>query len=157
MTLSNNTIPENSATGTTIGTLTTTSLDSSDTYVYTIISGGTNFNISGSSLRSSQVFNYESVSTYNVTIRSTDSVGQYFDKAFTINVTNVNEAPYGLTLNNNSQQENIATGTTIGTFTTLDVDSGDTFTYSLYDTSNYPDNSSFTLTSVGILKNAIND
>ena len=152
--LSNNTINENSATGTTIGTLSVTTLDSSDTHIYTIISGGTNFNISGTSLRSSQIFNYEATSSYSVTIRVTDSVGQYFDKSFTINVLSVNEAPYGLTLDNNSQQENTATGTTIGTFTGLDIDSGDTLTYALYDTANYPDNNSFTVTTNGVLKNA---
>jgi len=41
--LSNNTINENNATGTTIGELSVTTLDSSDTHTYSIISGATNF------------------------------------------------------------------------------------------------------------------
>ena len=153
--LSNNTINENSSINTIIGELSTTTLDESDTHTYTIISGGTNFNISGSNLRSSQVFNFESVSSYNVTIRTTDSVGLFFNKQFTININNVNESPFGLNLSNNSQQENTSVGTTIGSFTTSDVDSGDTFTYQLHDTANYPDNNSFTLTSGGSLRNGV--
>jgi hypothetical protein len=153
--LSNNTINENSSINTIIGELSTTTLDENDTHTYTIISGGTNFNISGSNLRSSQVFNFESTSSYNVTIRTTDSVGSFFNKQFTINVNNVNETPFGLNLSNNSQQENTSVGTTIGSFTTSDVDSGDTFTYQLHDTANYPDNNSFTLTSGGSLRNGV--
>ena len=154
ITLSNRSINENSSVNTIIGSLSATDRDSGETFTFSIVSGSSNFNISGTSLRSSQSFNYESATSYNVTIRVTDSVGQYFDKAFTIDVNNVNEAPYGLTLNNNSQQENTATGTTIGTFSSLDVDAGDTFTYSLYDTANYPDNNSFTVSSAGVLKNS---
>jgi hypothetical protein len=155
ITLSNNSINENSSINTIIGSLSATDPDAGETFTFSIISGGTNFNISGSNLRSSQVFNFELVSSYNVTIRVTDSVGQYFDKLFTINVNNVNETPFGLNLSNNSQQENTSIGSTIGSFTTSDVDSGDTFTYQLYDTANYPDNNSFTLTSAGSLRNGV--
>jgi hypothetical protein len=155
ITLSNNSINENSAINTIIGTLSATDSDSGETFTFSIVSGSANFNISGTSLRSSQSFNYEVATSHNVTIRVTDSVGQTFDKIFTINVNNVNEAPFGLNLSNNSQQENTSIGTTIGSFTTSDVDSGDTFTYQLHDTANYPDNNSFTLTSGGSLRNGI--
>jgi hypothetical protein len=155
ITLSNNSINENSAVNTIIGTLSATDSDSGETFTFSVVSGSANFNISGTSLRSSQSFNYEVATSHNVTIRVTDSVGQTFDKIFTINVNNVNEAPFGLNLSNNSQQENTSIGTTIGSFTTSDVDSGDTFTYQLHDTANYPDNNSFTLTSGGSLRNGV--
>jgi hypothetical protein len=153
--LSNNSVNENSAINTIVGTLSTIDANVGDTHTYTVQSGGSLFNISGNSLRTSQSFNYETASSHNVTIRSTDNIGLYFDKEFTINVNNVNEAPFALNLSNNSQQENTSVGTTIGSFTTSDVDSGDTFTYQLYDTATYPDNNSFTLTSGGILKNGV--
>jgi hypothetical protein len=155
ITLSNNSINENSSINTIIGTLSATDSDSGETFTFSIVSGSANFNISGTSLRSSQSFNYEVATSHNVTIRVTDSVGQYFDKIFTINVNNVNETPFGLNLSNNSQQENTSIGSTIGSFTTSDVDSGDTFTYQLHDTANYPDNNSFTLTSAGSLRNGV--
>ena len=150
--LSNNSVNENSSINTIVGTL--SSVDNvGDTHTYTIQSGGSLFNISGNSLRTSQSFNYESASSHSVTIRSTDNGGLSFDKTFTINVNNVNEAPFGLNFSG-SIPENSAIDTTVGTVTTLDVDSGDTFTYSLVDTVNYPDNSSFTITSGGVLKSA---
>ena len=42
-----------------------------------------------------------------------------------------------------SISENVATGTTIGTFSTYDYDAGDTFTYTFTDNGTYPDNGSF--------------
>ena len=152
--LSNDNVNENSAINTVVGTLSTTDTFG-DTHTYAIRPGGDGalFNLSGDSLRTSQSFNYEATSSYTVTIRSTDQGGLYYDKTFTIYVNNVNEAPYGLNFSG-SIPENQPTGTTVGTITTLDVDSGDTFTYQLYDTANYPDNNSFTLTTGGILKSA---
>jgi len=151
--LSNNSVNENSAINTIVGTLSSVDANVGDTHTYTIQSGGSLFNISGNNLRTSQSFNYESASSHSVTIRSTDNGGLSFDKTFTINVNNVNEAPFGLNFSG-SIPENSAIDTTVGTVTTLDVDSGDTFTYSLVDTVSYPDNSSFTITSGGVLKSA---
>jgi hypothetical protein len=83
ITLSNDSVNENSAINTVVGTLSTN--DSiGDTHTYTILSGGNGnlFNISGDSLRTSQSFDYESASSYTVNIRSTDQTGLYFDKKF---------------------------------------------------------------------------
>jgi len=155
ITLSNDSVNENSAINTVVGDFSTN--DSvGDTHTYTILAGGNGnlFNISGNSLRTSQSFNYESATSYTVNIRSTDQGGLYYDKTFTIYINNVNEAPYGLNFSG-SIPENEPTGTTVGTVTTLDVDSGDTFTYQLIDTTNYPDNNSFTITSGGVLKSEV--
>jgi hypothetical protein len=154
ITLSNNSINENNSINTTIGTLSTTSLDTSDTHTYSIVGGSSYFNISGNSLRASIVFNYETTTSYNLTIRTTDSVGQYYDKAFTIYISNVNEAPYGLTFSG-SIYENQSIGTYVGSIGSLDIDSSDTFTYQLIDSSSYPDNNSFSLSSGGSLTSAV--
>ena len=53
------------------------------------------FNISGSTLRATSSLDFEAQSSYSVRIRTTDQGGLFFEKAFTINVTNVNEAPQG--------------------------------------------------------------
>jgi hypothetical protein len=152
--LSNDTVNENNSINTTIGTLSTITLDSSDTHTYSIVGGSSYFNISGNTLRASVVFSYETATSYNITIRTTDSVGQYYDKAFTIYINNVNEAPYGLTFNG-SIYENESIGTSVGLIGSLDVDSSDTFTYQLIDTGSYPDNSSFSLASNGSLTSAV--
>ena len=157
--LSNSSINENTATGTTIGTFSSTSLDPGDTYTYTFVTGtgddnNGSFTITGSSLKNAFVPNYEVKTSYSIRVRSADSIGQFTEKQFTISINNVNEQPYGLTLSNESQAENTATGTTIGTFSTLDVDSGDTFTYSLTAGEGATNNSSFTISGAD-LKNAI--
>jgi hypothetical protein len=145
--LSYNRINENSEIGTVVGDLSTVSMDTVDNYIYSIL-GNAPFTIVGNQLLSSIIFDYEVSTQYTVTIRTTDTVGQYYDKQFTIYVDNVNEAPYGLNFSG-SIPENSPTGTTVGTITTLDSDVGDTFTYTFVGTSSYPDNNSFNLSSNG--------
>ena len=157
--LSNSSINENTATGTTIGTFTSTSLDPGDTYTYSLVSGtgdndNSSFIITSASLKNAVIPNYEVKTSYSIRVRSTDSIGQYTEKQFTITVNNVNETPYGISLSNTSQVENTVTGTTIGTFSTSDVDSGDTFTYSLVSGVGDTDNGSFTISGTS-LKNGI--
>jgi hypothetical protein len=109
---------------------------------------------SGGILKNAVIPNYESKTSYSIRVRTTDSAGQIFNKIFTINVNNVNETPFALLLSNDSQAENTATGTTIGTFSTSDVDSGDTFTYSLVSGTGDTDNASFSISGAN-LRNAI--
>ena len=147
--ISYNRINENSAVGTIVGYLSTVSLDTTDYHTYSL-PGSAPFTINGNELRSSIIFDYEVTTQYTVAIRTTDTVGQYYDKQFTIYVDNVNEAPYGFNFYG-SIPENSPTGTTVGTITTLDSDVGDTFTYTLVSNSSYPDNNSFNLSSNGEL------
>ena len=149
--LGNDNINENTATGTTIGGFSTVTLDNNDSHTYTLVSGtGDSDNASftlttGGTLKNAVVPNYEAKSSYSIRVRTTDSAGQTYEKAFTIYVNNVNETPYVLSLSNTSQVENTETGTTIGTFSTSDVDSGDTFTYSLVAGTGDNDNASFSI------------
>ena len=149
--LSNDTINENNEINLVIGTLSTADTFG-DTHTYTINQtlDWYFFNISGNSLRASQSFNYETKSTYNVSIRSTDQGGLFYDKTFTIYINSVNEAPYAINLIG-SIPENSPTGTTVGYLLTLDSDSGDTFTYQLINSLSYPDNNKFDLTTEGTL------
>ncbi len=149
--LSNDTINENNEINLVIGTL-STSDTFGDTHTYTINQtlDWSSFNIFGNSLRASQSFNYETKSTYNVSIRSTDQGGLFYDKTFTIYINSVNEAPYAINLIG-SIPENSPTGTTVGYLLTLDSDSGDTFTYQLINSLSYPDNNKFDLTTEGTL------
>jgi hypothetical protein len=147
--LSYNRINENSAIGTVVGYLATASIDSNDNHTYSIVNSAP-FTTSGNALISSISFNYEATTSYTVAIRTTDSVGQIYDKQFTIYIDNVNEAPYGINISG-TIPENSAIGTNAGTLSTLDSDAGDTFTYSFINTGSYPDNNSFNLSSGGVL------
>ena len=71
--------------------------------------------------------------SHDVTVRVTDQGGLTFDKAFTINVTNVNEAPTNATLTGGTIAENAANGTVVGTVAGVDPDAGATLSYSLTD------------------------
>ena len=87
---------ENTAINTTIGAFSTTDVDAGDTFTYTLVSGtgstdNASFNISGANLRNSAVFDYETKSSYAIRVRSTDAAGLYFEKQFTITVTDVSE------------------------------------------------------------------
>jgi hypothetical protein len=96
--LSGTSIAENQAIGTTVGALSSTDPNPGDTHTYSLVSGtgstdNASFTISGSSLRSNVMFNYELKNSYSISVRSTDSGGLYYDKVFTISVINVDEVP----------------------------------------------------------------
>jgi UDP-3-O-acyl-N-acetylglucosamine deacetylase len=145
---------ENTATGTTIGTLSVQDANVGDTHTWSLVSGqldNASFNLTtGGTLSNAVVFDYETKINYEIRVNVEDQGGLDYTQNFAVTVLDQNETPYGLTLSNNSQRENTVTGTTIGTFTGLDVDQNETFTYALTGSGN--DNSSFTLTTAGVLK-----
>src|SRR5207253_11233962 len=51
------------------------------------------FNVSGSNLRTTAAFDFETKSSYSIKVRSTDAGALFFEKTLTITITNVNEAP----------------------------------------------------------------
>ena len=91
-------VAENSASGTTVGTLSATDADTGDTFTFALVSGtgGTDnasFRISGTTLITAAVFDFETKSSYSVRVRVTDAGGLSFEKAITISVINVDESP----------------------------------------------------------------
>ena len=62
-----------------------------------------------------------------------------------------NTPPTDLVLSPLSINENVPIGSLIGGFTTTDINSGDTHTYTLTDTTNYPDNSSFAISASNLV------
>ncbi|MDQ0640272.1 gliding motility-associated-like protein [Pedobacter sp. W3I1] len=92
------TLYENRPLGTLAGLLSSTAVDPSATYTYILVAGSGStdnaaFSISGNRLLTAQAFNYESKSIYNIRIRTSNNQNQWFEKAFTIVVTDVNEEP----------------------------------------------------------------
>ena len=148
--LSANSIAENAAANTVVGTLSTTDPDAGNTFTYTLVSGAGDtdngaFNISGSSLRATAAFNFETKSSYSVRVRSTDQGGLSVEQAFTITVTNVNETPTVVALSASSIAENAAANTVVGTLSTTDPDAGNTFTYTLVAGTGDTDNGAFNI------------
>jgi len=150
--LSNATVSENEAGGTAVGTFTSTDSDEGAAFTYSLVSGeggddNGSFSIVGDELRTGESFDFETKATYTVRVRTTDNLDGTFEKLFTISVGDVDEAnaPTNLNLSGDTLPENLAAGATVGTFSTVDPDSGETFTYTLVAGDGDDDNDSFTI------------
>jgi len=141
-------IDENLASGTTVGMLSSIDPDSPGPFTYTFASGtgdsdNPSFSISGSQLLSTATFDFESTTSYSIRLMTDAGDGGTYQKAITISVNDINEAPTVIALDNSSIHENQATGSLIGYFTTTDVDAGDSHDYTLVEGLGDTDNASF--------------
>lgn len=117
------TAPENQTSVTTLNASGTTPI------TYTIV-GGTDqaaFDITGSVLSFVSPPDFETKTSYSVTVRATNDFGTD-DLPMTVNVTNVNEA---VTLTSSDTFQIDENTTTVGTVTSSDIDASDTATYSI--------------------------
>ncbi|MFM6340753.1 MAG: Calx-beta domain-containing protein [Dolichospermum sp.] len=91
LSLSANSVNENVAANTVIGAFTTTDPSVNDSFTYSLVSGtgsadNSAFTISGNQLLINASPDFETKSTYNIRVRTTDNTGLTFDKPLTINV-----------------------------------------------------------------------
>lgn len=99
ITISANTIDENTDTTTavTVATLSTTDVDANDSHTYTITGGADadSFQIVNGELqfKAGTELNFENKASYIVNIRTTDSADSTYEKQFTITLNDVNEEP----------------------------------------------------------------
>ncbi|WP_416864112.1 MAG: Ig-like domain-containing protein [Imperialibacter sp.] len=157
--LSATSINENNAINAVIGTLTSTDANPGDSHTYSLVSGtgstdNASFNISGNQLRASAAFNHEIKSSYSIRVRSSDGSAN-FEKAFTITVNDVNEAPINYSLSSHTIDEGNAVGDVVGTFSTVDLDDGDSHTYSLQSGSGDTNNASFSIVGNALKANIV--
>ena len=156
--LTKTSIAENTSTGTQIGTFSTTDPDAGDSHTYELAAGGADngsFQISGNVLQTKAALDYETDSVYNIKVSTKDAGNETLTKDFVIKVTNVNEQPTALSLSGLTIAENSATGTQVGTFSTTDVDAGDSHTYELV--SGGADNASFEIDGNALKTKAVFD
>jgi Ca2+-binding RTX toxin-like protein len=142
--LSQQSIDENVGDNFEIGTLTTTDPNVGDTHTYNLVNGfGDNaaFTIVGNKLRINESPDFETKSSYEIRIRTTDNKGASFEKTFTIEVKDINEAPTKILLSNTAIDENVPANTPVGILTTQDPDAGDAHTYTLVN--GFGDNNQF--------------
>lgn len=135
--LSSISLAENEPVGSAIGTLTSTDQDENDTFTYSLVydelvgSDSASFRIDGNVLRSAVVYNFEEKDTYKVKIRTTDSKGGSYDEAFTIAVTDANDAPTAVIISNSQFSEHATEATPIGVLSSVDADATDEYRYNL--------------------------
>ena len=129
--LSKTSITEDNSLNALIGTLSTIDPDLSDTHTYTLVSGGTDFNINGDNLQASKSFDFETQNRYTIRIKTEDNKGGTFEQDFTITILDANDNPTQIRLNKSSILENNSLNAVIGNLSTTDQDAGDTHTYTL--------------------------
>ncbi len=135
--LSTATVAENAANGTVVGTATSTDTDAQDSRSFSLVdNAGGRFAIDTTTgavtIANGSLLNFEAATSHNILVRVTDTAGASYDEAFTIAVTNVNEAPRNLTLTSGgSVAENAANGTIVGQLGATDPDAGAALTYNL--------------------------
>lgn len=144
--LSATTVAENLPAGTLVGTLSTDDPDGGDPHSYALLDdAGGRFRVDGDRLETAVELDYESATAHTVDVRSTDSGGETVDASFVIAVEDANEAPSTPTLNDDTVDENLPSGTEVGTLSATDPDAGDTHTFTLVDGEGSADNASFSI------------
>jgi hypothetical protein len=153
--LSATTVNENVAPNTVIGTFSTTDPDTGNSFTYSLIAGtgdtdNTAFSIVGNQLQINNSPDFETKNSYSIRVKTTDQGGLEFEKVLTITVNDLNEtpsnqAPTNLALSATTVNENVAPNTVIGTFSSTDPDTGNTFTYSLIAGTGDTDNTAFSI------------
>jgi VCBS repeat-containing protein len=141
-------IDENQPAGRFVGTFSTNGDASSGTYTYTLVGGtgdGDNalFQVVGNMLQAQASFDHEAKETCFIRVRSTGPGDAAVEMPMVVRVGDLNEAPTDILLAGGSVEEGWPEWTDAGTFSTIDPDSGDTFTYALVSGDGDADNASF--------------
>lgn len=133
--LSEASIDEGESAGSVIGIFSVSDPDGSG--VHTLELSGEDemyFDVLAGVLESAEVFDYESVDKFNITITATDENGLAFSEDFEIVVNDIGEAPTEISLSSMSVNENAKKGVSVGSFSVEDQDAGDTHSFELEGT-----------------------
>ena len=160
--LSNNSVSENQAIGTSVGDFTTTDPDTGNTFTYSLVTGNGDtdnslFTIADNQLKANAQFDLETKNSYSVRVKTTDQEGLSYEKPFTIAVTNVNETPTDILLTKKPVSGNLPIGTLLGNFSSVDPDADNIFTYSLVPGLGDTNNNHFTIDDNQLKTNALFD
>ncbi|WP_218653149.1 ELWxxDGT repeat protein [Nostoc sp. TCL26-01] len=93
--LSNNSIPENSADNSVIGTLSSSDANTNDTHTYTLVNNaGGRFALNGNQLivANGGLLDYETATQHTIRVKTTDSSGLSYERDIAIAISNVNDA-----------------------------------------------------------------
>ncbi|MCG8471536.1 MAG: FG-GAP-like repeat-containing protein, partial [Desulfobacterales bacterium] len=132
--------------GTRVGRLSSSQPDYGDSHTYTLVSGNgdrdnARFRVQGEELFTTQVFNYETHTSFSIRLRATDKAGAYSEETVIISVvddpTEYARRPTTITLSSSSILENEPANTLVGTLGNNDPDLSDTHTYALLSGGQY--------------------
>ena len=135
ITLSASNVAENAAIGSTIGTFSVANPEAYTGLAFALTDdAGGRFALSGANLivGLNGTFNYETTTSYSVTVEATADNTGAVSESFTINVTNVNEAPSDISLSANTVAEDATPAMVIGQFSGSDPEN-DTLSFAMVD------------------------
>jgi hypothetical protein len=117
---------EDATPGTNMASFTAVDSDIGDTATFTLVTGdgATDnglFTLTGGVLQLVGTLDFETRPTLSIRVRATDAAAATFERSFTINVSNVNEAPNAPTLSNGTVVEDVG-GAVVGTLSATDPD-----------------------------------
>ena len=134
-------IEEQKPRGTSVATISTIDPDTKDssveeTFTYSLVSGvgdshNNHFQISGDQLQIQTPIIEANTQTAYIRIQVSDRENATFEAEFSISITNKNDPPTSISIDNNSVQENLPFGTHIGYLSATDPDLNNTHTFSL--------------------------
>ncbi len=146
--LSSSSIAENQPIDTVIGTLSATDPNTEATFTFTLVSGtgdtdNARFNISGTSLRSSQVFDFDATpGPFSLRARVTNNGGETLEQIFAITLNDGGVSDIALSAS--TERENLPAGATVGTLSSTVVPVDTAVTYALVTGEGSTDNALFT-------------
>jgi hypothetical protein len=131
--LSNNTLLENTPNLAIIGVFQVFQPSNNGSYVLKIDSvlDYLHFVLVGDSLVAQTIFNYETQKYYQLQMLLIESGGDTIKQAFSIEILDANDAPYGISISNDTISENQTIGTFIGRLTAIDEDAADVLSFEL--------------------------
>ncbi len=158
VTLTPSSVNEGIPVGAVVGLLTGLDADSGDTFTFALTDGlnardNARFEIVGNELRMREVLNFEATPIAFIMVRVTDAGGRSFDATLQVSVNNVNEAPTNILLSTATIRENaLSVPTFVGTFSAVDEDFNQTYTYSLVLGTGDTNNTDFEIITGGQLR-----
>ncbi len=130
--LSNASFSEGAIVGDTIGMFSVE--DETGPFIYSLANGGTDnasFQIKGEYLTLAAKRDFETDHTLLIRVKATDEFEASVTGEFSISVTDANDAPTGIALDNSSVAENLKEGTKVGVLSAIDQDAVDSYEYTL--------------------------
>jgi len=131
-------VDENATAGTVVANMSTQDVDDGESFNYAIVDDASGlFEVSGDQIvvKDGADIDFENETSHEISVQVTDANGLTYDQTVTISVNNINEAPTDIIFNGDSIYENSAAGTVVATFSSVDEDTAETFSYELTDDS----------------------
>lgn len=143
-------VDENTAVGTFVSILSAADVDLSDSHIYQLVGGSGDsgngfFSISGDTLKVASGIDFERNAQLSIRLQVTDAGGLSHQESLVLQVNDLNDAPTGITLSNNSIDEQQPSGSFVGILAAIDEDANDSHTLTLVSGAGSADNASFTI------------